>query len=184
MVCWLPAPVEFPQRDEGRDVDDWMDWEAWARARLERMVVAMTAQLRSIADRIDVEARFNIKRATGRATDHASYLRVAQAVVHEISWGVANLDLSSVISAAADAHNAQQEKIVRADQPADPARVLTEMWKFAQSWAQTAAEDDEAMGHPDRKPADQQEFQLADIKAMIQETARIIGVEVDTDATA
>lgn len=107
--------------------------------------------------------------------------------VIEDGTGVANLNLGDVIDAAADAHNTQQEKIVQAGRAAaiDPGRVLVQAcWWSAQDWAEVVVENDRAMDRPDPKPADQQEFQLADIKQLLKDTAQAMGVEVNIDATS
>jgi len=56
-------------------------------------------------------------------------------------------------------------------------KALAAMKDAAQGWAEGAAENDEAMGRRDRKPADQQEFRVADILNMIDDAAREVGVE-------
>jgi hypothetical protein len=86
------------------------DWETMSVKRLEGTVANVVAQLRRLADRIEQEAVANIENARTRKTEYSTYGRVAGQVIHEISWGVANLNLSNVIDAASDAASAQQEK--------------------------------------------------------------------------
>jgi len=56
-------------------------------------------------------------------------------------------------------------------------KALAAMKDAAQGWAEGAAENDEAMGLRDRKPADEQEFRVADILNMIDDAAREVGVK-------
>jgi hypothetical protein len=55
-------------------------------------------------------------------------------------------------------------------------RALAAMAQAAEGWAEGAAENEEAMGHRDRKPSDEQPFVLADILRMIDDAAREVGV--------
>jgi len=86
-------------------------WEEASRKRLERAVAAAVSRLRAMADQIEAEAKHNIKAAQDGGTDYASYGRVAQQVVHEMIWGLANTNLSNVIDAATDADKARQEGV-------------------------------------------------------------------------
>lgn len=55
-------------------------------------------------------------------------------------------------------------------------KALTAMAQAAKGWAEGSAENEEAMGRRDRKPAEEQEFRLADILNMINDAAREVGV--------
>lgn len=56
-------------------------------------------------------------------------------------------------------------------------KALAAVKQAAQSWAEGVVENNESMGRRDRKPADEQEFRVADILRMIDDAAREIGVE-------
>jgi hypothetical protein len=90
-------------------MDETRDWEDSARARLERTIAATVDQLRRVADEIERDTKYQIEAAAGDATDYSSYARAAQTVVHALTWGVANTNLSNVIDAAADADRAHQQ---------------------------------------------------------------------------
>lgn len=62
------------------------------------------------------------------------------------------------------------------DKPAGAVNALAAMVRAAKGWAEGSAENDEAMGRRDRKPAGEQEFVLADILNMIDDAAREVGV--------
>lgn len=63
-------------------------------------VAARIKRLRDLADRIENEAESNIQRAErGKGT----YGRVVGDIEHEIAWGVANLNMSGLMSTATDA---------------------------------------------------------------------------------
>lgn len=73
---------------------------------LRRGVAERVARLRDLADRIESEAEQNITRAeTGRGT----YGRVAADIVHELTWGFANMHLGTLLSTATDADIAHAE---------------------------------------------------------------------------
>jgi hypothetical protein len=56
-------------------------------------------------------------------------------------------------------------------------RALSKMKDVARSWADTAAENDRAMGRRDPKPSDEQKFVLSDILRMINDAASDLGAE-------
>jgi hypothetical protein len=148
------------------------DWEDRERTRLERAMSAVIRQLRNMAERIEREGADNIRAAQLRDRDYATYGRAAGQVVHTASWGLANLNLSNLIDAAADADAARNEPV-----PAPQIRdVLTMMAEMARSWAEQAVVEDEAMQRRDRKPVDEQEFRLADILRMVDDVARDLGL--------
>jgi hypothetical protein len=87
-----------------------LDWEAASRKRLESNVAAVVAKVHAMADRIAREAEISIRDAEGGLHQNWTYIRVAERMVHEVSWGVANLHLAGVIDAANDAQAARVEK--------------------------------------------------------------------------
>ena len=86
------------------------DWEEASVKRLETTVASVVARLHQLADRIAEEATANIDNARTERTDYSTYGRVAERVVHEVTWGLANLNLPNVIDAASDAAAAHTEK--------------------------------------------------------------------------
>lgn len=62
------------------------------------------------------------------------------------------------------------------DKLAGAVNALAAMVRAAKDWAEGSAENDEAMGRRDRKPAGEQEFVLVDILNMINDAAREVGV--------
>jgi hypothetical protein len=88
------------------------DWEASARARLEKLVADTVARIRAGADEIEREARRNIESAAAgtRRLDFQTYPRVAGQVAHSVQTVVFNLPLESLIDAATDAEAARTEK--------------------------------------------------------------------------
>ncbi|SLG92024.1 Uncharacterised protein [Mycobacteroides abscessus subsp. abscessus] len=88
-----PTPAELPSLEQ-------------MHARHLREKIADVAnRLRQMADRIEAEAASTFD--SGRAV--LRYSRAAEAVTHEIHWGVANLGLPSLASEAAEADIARAE---------------------------------------------------------------------------
>jgi hypothetical protein len=88
------------------------DWEAAARARLERVAAGVVDDLRKVADDIEREARHNLASAAkaDRDYDWQGYPRAAGQIVHSLQTLLFNLKLDSLVDAAADAEKAYQEK--------------------------------------------------------------------------
>lgn len=62
----------------------------------------------------------------------------------------------------------------------DGAKIALEaMLDVAEGWAKTAAENDEAMGRRDRVSASRQPFYLSDMRTMIDDAAREVGLGPD-----
>jgi hypothetical protein len=158
------------------------DWEAAARKRLESTVTNVTEQLQRMAAQIGQEAAHTIEDASTGRTQYATYGRVAERVVHTVAWGVANLNLANVIDAASDAQAAQAEKKAAKDStPVTNAKLgswgaLHTMLGVAEGWAETAHENELAMDHRDVKRPDEQAFFLADIRTMLNDAARELGL--------
>ena len=89
------------------------DWEAAARARLERVLAGVVDDLRKAADDIEREAKHNLASAakTERDYEWQGYPRAAGQVVHSLQTLLFNLKLDSLIDAAADAEKAYHEKV-------------------------------------------------------------------------
>jgi hypothetical protein len=169
------------------------DWEASARARLERNIADTVSRMRDTADQIEREAKRNILSATApeRDLEFQTYPRAAGQVVHTIQTMVFNLKLDNAIESAADAEAAWTEKRAAEKVAALPeaelgdimtARVngannaLAAMARAVQGWAEGSHENQVSMGHRDVKLVPDQEFVLADILNMINDAAREVGV--------
>lgn len=169
------------------------DWEASARARLERLVAETVSRVRDTADQIERDARSHVASAAKPARDieFQTYARVAAQAIHTIQTLVFNIGMENLIDAASDAEAAWTEKR-NAEKLAEPpypgssdqtsakgkgaVDALAAMERAAKGWADGAAENEEAMGRRDRKPSDEQPFVLADILNMIDDAAREVGV--------
>jgi hypothetical protein len=152
------------------------DWEAAARKRLERLVTGVAERLRKLADEIETEGRYNLQAVVDRPG--RSYVPVAAAVVHSVTWGVANLNLGTVLDAANDAQSARQEAWSKAAElvPVDRRpELLDSLREVVKGWADGAHAND---GARNPKPAEDQEFVLSDIMRMIDDVAREAGLEV------
>lgn len=155
--------------------------EAGACKRLERNVRHVSVKLREVADRIERDGREAIVRAT---VGDATYAQVATLVVNEMTWGVANANLSNVIDAAdsADQVRASKDRAEKDDTPVTNQKTgavnaLAAMARAVQGWAEGSEENDRALGgRRDFQPADEQPFVLADILNMINDAAREVGV--------
>ena len=166
------------------------DWEAAARRRLEHLVADTVSRVRDTAEEIEREARRNIEKAAqaDRLLSFHTYPRVAAQVVHSVHTMVFNLHIDALINAANDAEAARTEKLTaiaertsataQADKLAGAVKALEAMREMAKGWAQGSAENDMSAKRYDRKSADEQEFVLSDILAMINDAAREVGVEV------
>jgi hypothetical protein len=88
------------------------DWEASAKARLERLVAETVSRVRNTADRIEREAQQNISSAseTERDMEYQSYPCVAARIAHELNTLLFNVPIESMIDAATDAEIARTEK--------------------------------------------------------------------------
>jgi hypothetical protein len=161
-----------------------MGMEAGARTRLMRNVVSVVSRLHDLADRIERESERGIDRAVKGET---TYAQVATMVVHEVTWGVANTNLSNVIDAADSADQMRNDK-EKAEQEArrddtpvtnqktGAVNALAAMQRAVKGWAEGAVDNEIAMDRRDIKPADEQPFVLADILNMINDAAREVGV--------
>lgn len=88
------------------------DMEETSRARLTKQVAKVVAGLRRIADQVEREAARDILDAAGQRHEWSTYTGAVSRIEHQISWGVANLHVSSLIQTAGDADRAQVEKPV------------------------------------------------------------------------
>lgn len=95
--------------------DNERDWEASARARLEKVVADAVDRIRQSADQIEREARRNIANAAKaeRGLEFQTYVRAAGQVVHEVQTLAFNLQLENLIDSAGDAEAAHTEKTAR-----------------------------------------------------------------------
>jgi hypothetical protein len=158
------------------------DWEAVARARVERHIEAVSVRLHRLAETVQTEGRYGV--------ENGSYVLAAARIVHEVTWGVANLSLSTLIGAANDAESARAEKqaaiaertsaTAQADRLAGAVKMVVAMQEMAKGWAEQCAEEDKAREKLDPKSAHEQEFRLSDILTMINDAAREVGVEVES----
>lgn len=164
------------------------NWEASARARLERLVAETVTRIRDTADQIERDARGHVKSAADekRGLDFQTYPRVAGQVIHTVQTLLFNLALENLIDAAADAEAARTDRLgvltdrtsvtAEADKLAGAVNALAAMASAAKGWAEGSAENEEALGRRDRKPSNEQPFVLADILNMINDAAREVGV--------
>lgn len=67
----------------------------FARDRVQRQADQVAAKLRSLAERVEMETRGYLK--------DDQFDRLGQTVVHEVTWGVANLNLSTLLDATSGA---------------------------------------------------------------------------------
>jgi hypothetical protein len=169
------------------------DWEASARARLERLVAETVSRVRDAADQIERDARGHIASAAKgeRDIEFQTYPRVAAQAIHTVQTLVFNIGMENLIDAGADAEAAWTEKRTAEKVAVLPeaelgdimtarlngaTNALAAMERAVKGWAQGAVENDEALGRRDRKPSDEQPFVLADILNMIDDAAREVGV--------
>lgn len=73
-------------------------------ANYERAVTRVTQGLRDLADRIEREARD--VRPGHIITPDSPHTAAAQRIIHEAMWGLANVNLDRVVSAATEADEA------------------------------------------------------------------------------
>jgi hypothetical protein len=167
------------------------DWEASARARLERLVAETVSRVRDAADQIERDARGHVASAAKgeRDIEFQTYPRVAAQAIHTLQTLVFNVAMENLIDAASDAEAAWTEKrnatvahtdrtsvTAEADKLAGASNALAAMERVMKGWASGAAENEEAMGRRDRKPSDEQPFVLADMLRMLDDAAREVGV--------
>jgi hypothetical protein len=164
------------------------NWEASARARLERLVAETVGRIRDAADQIERDARGHVASAADdkRGLEFQTYPRVAGQVVHTVQTLMFNLSLESLIDAASDAEAARTERLgalvertsvtAGADKLAGAVQALAAMAQAAQGWAEGSHENQVAMDHRDVQPVPDQPFVLADILNMINDAAREVGV--------
>jgi hypothetical protein len=76
------------------ELREWMALDSADRFR--RGVKATAKRLRDLADRIEVDGREDRYGET-------DFLGAAQRVVHEATWGIANLDLAGLVREAGEA---------------------------------------------------------------------------------
>lgn len=88
------------------------NWEASARARLERLVAETVSRIRDTADQIEREARQHVKSAAAdeRDLEFQTYSRVPGQLLHSLQTLVFNIGVESLIDAAADAEAARTER--------------------------------------------------------------------------
>lgn len=166
------------------------DWEASARARLERLVADTVDRIRSTADEIEREARRNVASAAEdtRDLEFQTYPRVAGQVIHSVQTLAFNLKLESLIDAAADAEAARTEKLAAAQTPPDhdPEQIrktavsgaLYALLVNLDGWIEGAHENHEAMGHRGENTGEEcwTSWAPADFRSMVNDVARELGV--------
>jgi hypothetical protein len=93
------------------------DWEASARARLERLVAETVSRVRDAADQIERDARGHITSAAKgeRDIEFQTYARVAAQAIHTVQTLVFNIGMENLIDAASDAEKAWMEKHPRTE---------------------------------------------------------------------
>lgn len=83
-------------------------WAVISHELLEGGVANRVRRLRDLADSIEREAARDIDAARTGRHEWSSYTRVASQLVHAVTWGIANLNLSDLIEAGHDADKARQ----------------------------------------------------------------------------
>lgn len=156
------------------------DWEAAAAARLQRTIDHMVSRMRAAADQIEGEAVRNIAAAAGATSPYATYARAAGQAVHEMHTMVVNTNTSNIIDAAHDADDARQEKkrINPPDVVTAKTVALSTMLDNLDGWIRGARENHDALEHRDEDIGDEcwRQYAPEDIRAMINDTAREVGV--------
>lgn len=81
------------------------DGDDWAADLYAKRLAEVARRLRNLADTVEREgaARQGDIRVGG-AYPHPDWIRAAERAIHEVSWGVANLNLSELVNAATEAH--------------------------------------------------------------------------------
>lgn len=74
--------------------------EQYSAKFLREQVDTVTKRLRALADQIDREAAYQTDDAL---TGSGQYARVPASLIHTIQWGIANINLTTLIQTAADA---------------------------------------------------------------------------------
>lgn len=146
-----------------------------AVARLKDKVAAMVDRIHQLAGEVERTAASEMSRAERQRHEWSSFARVAEAIVHEVTWGMANLNLSALVDIAAEADKVRLTATVA--QP-DPGNVLTQVALAAREWAKTAYENDRSRvtaGSEVLEPRDQQ-FVTSDIDLMLNQVARSMGL--------
>jgi hypothetical protein len=159
--------------------------EERSRTMLERQVSKVVNRLRSMADQIESEARHGIRDAAEGARDYHTYNRVAQQIVHEITWGVANTNLGSVLLAADDAQQARAAYL-RADEMAKTgttdlevlvSSVLYALLVNLDGWIEGARSNHDVLDHQGEAMQDEcTRWHPADFRSMVNHVAREFGV--------
>jgi hypothetical protein len=70
-------------------------------------VARIVKSLHDIADRVEREGRAH-PNVTRSGDPRPDYLNAASGVIHEVTWGLANLNLDGLVSMAADVHHARE----------------------------------------------------------------------------
>lgn len=90
------------------------DMEEIERGNMERTLAGVIGQLRSVADRIEAEAKRGISDAAAGTHEWSTYSRVAGQVINTLAWGTANAHLQRLIETAAEADAAKIRKDLEA----------------------------------------------------------------------
>lgn len=161
-----------------------IDMEQIQRERLDKLLGGVVRRLKDLTERVNLEAIRGVVNAAEGTHGWSTYVYAVAQVEHELAWGFANLNMSQVINAAADADRARAEKVVPVDRDDTPmtnrktgaVEALAGVAQAAKGWAEGTHQNQVSMGHRDVKNPDEQEFVLADILNMVDDAARQVGV--------
>jgi hypothetical protein len=155
------------------------DWEAAAAARLQRTIDHLVSRMRATADQIERESVRNIKAAAERGSEYASYARVAGQAIHEMHSMVVNANGANIIDAAYDADQSRQEKkVVGLGEQAAKSTALAAMLGTLDGWIEGQRANHDALGHRAEPVGEEcwRQFAPADIRSMVNDAAREVGV--------
>jgi hypothetical protein len=164
------------------------NWEASARARLERLVAETVGRIRDTADQIERDARGHVKSAAEdqRAIEFQTYPRVAGQVVHTVQTLLFNLALENLIDAAADVEAARTARIDTGG-PLGKAgergahRALAKLLGVLDGWIEGARSNHDGLDHRGEPMGSEcwTQFHPSDIRRMVNDAAREVGLSVE-----
>lgn len=84
-------------------------YASWQAQHYDESLAKLASHIRDLADEVEREGR---ARTTSVDDDgKPDYLWAARQVIHSLHWGVANLRMDGLLSAAADAHSAVRGRV-------------------------------------------------------------------------
>ncbi len=104
MTDTTPTPATTAEFDAGM--------ARYAETQTERYAqttAGIAKRLRDIADEVERESA--VREGTFDNDGKPDFMWSAQQIVHTVMWGVANLSLDGLVSAARDAHNAVRGRV-------------------------------------------------------------------------